>query len=152
MGKPGTVQLPQALCPKLQDKYTKEELEHMLILVGLDINKQGLQIFQTTPDLLANREYITSKEIAFLTFPIVKNAMKDEYVHAKLICLLTNASGQAEDAGDYMISVVYIADKNNKNFKVADVFFGEPETGTWAPDDKVELFANSMNVGTYHRG
>lgn len=153
MGKPGTIQLPQALCPKLQDKYTDEELKHMLILVGLDINKQGLQVFQTVPSLLDTNEYITTKEISFLSFPIVKKAMKDEYVHAKLICLLNNASGQAEaEQGDYMVSVVYIADNQNKNFKVADVYFGEPDNGVWATSDKVELFAKSMNMEPYVRG
>ena len=149
MGKPGTIKLPTALCPKLQDKYTDSELKHMLILTGLDINKGGLQIFQTTPDLLPTNEYITTKDIAFLSFPIVKNAMKLEYVHAKLICLLNNASGASQESSDYMVSVVYIADKDNKNFKVADIFFGEPDNGMWATQDKVELFAKSMNMEVY---
>ena len=151
MAKPGTIQLPKALCPALQEKYTEDELKHMLIITGLDINKNGLQLFQTTPALLPTNEYITTKEIAFLAYPIVRIAMRDEYVHAKLICLLNNASGQEEEQTDYMVTVVYIADKDNKNLKVSDVFFGDPESGMWAPKDKVELFAKSMNMETYKR-
>jgi hypothetical protein len=152
MVKPGTIKLPTNLCPKLKDTYTEEELSHMLILIGLDINKQGLQIFQTTPELTKDNDYITSQEIAFLSFPIVKTAMKDEFIHTKLICLLNNASGQEKEQTDYMVTVVYIADKDNKNLKVADIFFGDPEAGMWATPEQVELFAKSMNVPVYVRG
>ena len=51
-----------------------------------------------------------------------------------------------------MVTVVYIADKDNKNLKVADIFFGDPEAGMWATPEQVELFAKSMNVPAYVRG
>lgn len=149
MSKPGTIKLPVKIYPQLLDKYTEEEKKHMLVLTAMDINKGGLQIFQTVPELMDAGEVITAKEIAMLAFPIVKNAINGEYVHAKLICLLNNTTGAEKEQQDYMLSLVFIADKDNKNFKLADIFFGEPEHGAWAKEEDVEVFAKSLTVPVY---
>ena len=150
MPKPGIVKLPANIYPKLQDKYTEHELKHILVLTAMDINNGGLQVFQTVPELMKNNEVISGKDVALLAFPIVNNAIKSEYVHAKLICLLNNASGEQKEQHDYLLTTVFIADDKNKNFKLADVFFGEPENGAWAKDADVELFAKSMNIPYYY--
>ena len=128
MPKPGVIKLPATIYPKLQTKYTETELKHMLVLTAMDINNGGLQVFQTVPELMGNDEVISAKEVALLAFPIVNTAMRTEYVHAKLICLLNNASGENKEPQDYLLTAVFIGDDKNKNLKLADLFW---RTGNW---------------------
>ena len=149
MSKPGVMQLPTKLFPDLQDKYTAEELKHMLIICGLDVNGSGLMIFQTVPDLLKSNGVITKQEVSKLLYPIVVNAMEKEFVHAKLICLLNNSSG--EQKLDYCITTVFIGDAKNSNLKLADVFLGEHSSGSWANEEQVKQFSDSLGIPVYLR-
>ena len=147
MAKPGVIQLPAKLFPDLQDKYTADELKHMLIILGMDVNNSGLMLFQTVPDLIKTNEVISSKEVSYLLYPVVKTAMTKEFIHAKLICLLNNSSGGQKM--DYCVTTVFIADDKNNNLKLADVFLGEHNTGVWANSDQVKQFATSLGIPVY---
>lgn len=149
MPKPGVITLPINIFPKLQEKYTKTELKHMLLLCGIDVNDSGLQVFQTVPQLLERNEVITTKEVAYLIYPIVRTAITKEFVHAKFICLLNTSSGG--EKMDYMVTAVFIGDNKNENIKLADLYLGEPDNGTWADEEQVKRFAESMNVKYYTR-
>ena len=149
MPKPGVMQLPVNIFPELKSTYSEDELKHMLIITGMEVNQSGLKIFQTIPELLKNNEVITKKPVSNLLFPIVKNALEKEFIHARLICLLNNTSG-AEKI-DYIITVVFIADNNNCNFRVADIYLGEPNNGKWADPEYIEQFAKLLDLKTYTR-
>lgn len=146
---PGTIRLGLPLFPKLQDKYTQDELDHMLLITGMDMQNSGLKLFQTTPELSKNNLVITTKTVAGVKYPITKTAMEKEFVHAKYISMLNTAAGK--DPVDYVVTSVFIGDKNNKNLKLADVFLGDSELGNWLDDEQVQLFAKSMNIGYYVR-
>lgn len=144
MPKPGIIDLPVKIFPKLKDTYTEEQLKHMLVITGVQANGSALQIFQTVPELLKNNQCISKAAVSSLLFPIVKEALEKEFIHAKLICLLNNSSGQEKIS--YMITTVFVADKDNKNFKLADVYLGDPAQGKWADRDQVARFASGLSI------
>ena len=146
MPKPGVIDLPVNIFPKLKDTYTEEQLKHMLIISGMQSDDSALQIFQTIPELLKNKQCISKAAVSSLLFPIVKEALEKEFIHAKLICLLNNSSGQEKIS--YMITTVFVADKDNRNFKLADVYLGDPESGKWAEKEQVARFATGLSIPT----
>ena len=147
MAKPGVVTLPIKVFPELKDTYTEQEKKNMLILTGMDMNGSGLQVFQTTPELLVNNEAIANQDISKTLFPITANAMEKEFIHAKFICLLNNSS--SGDNIDYVFTAVFIADDNKRNFKLADVYLGEPGKGSWATEEQVKRVADGLMIQQY---
>lgn len=150
MPKPGIIKLPCKLFPNLKDTYTDKELKHMLVISCSDINGTGLKMLHTLPNLIPNDEVLSTKPVVTLLYPIVKTAMEKEYIHGKLVCLLNTSEGT--EKMDYMITTVFIGDDKDENLKLADVFMGEPETGSWALPDQIKQFADALNVAVYTTG
>lgn len=154
MLKQGTVQLVEGFFPKLQDTWSTEEKNRMLIISCVD-DGNGLSLFQSVPELSEKDICISYKDqykaAVGLLYPHIRVAIEEEYVHAKLIYLLNTASGSEEKAVSYKITFIFICDDECKNFKLAGIFTGDTKDGMWAPEDKVAEFASSINMQAYKR-
>ena len=85
MPKPGIIDLPVKIFPKLKDTYTEEQLKHMLVITGVQADGSALQIFQTVPELLKNNQCISKAAVSSLLFPIVKEALEKENIESRPI-------------------------------------------------------------------
>lgn len=152
MLKQGTIKLNDNFFPKLNDTWTKEEKDRMLIITCID-DGNGLSLFQSVPGLAEKSICISYKEqyraMINLLYPHITNAIEKEFVHTKLICLLNNASGEEKKTEPYKITFIFICDEEGMNFKLASIFTGDTDQGTWATNEQVEGFASCLQMPVY---
>lgn len=153
MLKVGVIQLPKNIkfFPPLKDNYTDEEKQHMLVIVGFNTG-EGLSLLQSVPGMLEENKVISYAEkhraAINLVYPMIDTAMNKEYVHARVITMLNDASADQEKP-NYKVTFVFICDKDNKNFKLADIFTGDTDQGSWASAEMVKGIAAALNMPVY---
>jgi len=147
----GIVQLPDGFFPKLEDKWTDEDKQHMLIITGFDLGK-GLSVVQSTPELAEKQQSIAYSEkykaMINLYYPIVKEAINTEFVHARVISLLNNAAGE-EESPNYKMTFVFLCDKDYKNFKLGGIFTGDTDQGQWVPEETLTGMAGLLSMPVF---
>ena len=151
MLKQGVVNIKEGVFPKLEDKWTDHEKEHMLILLGIDVGK-GLALIQTVPELMEQNKCLAyserDKAAINLYYPIIDSSMNKEFIQAKVIALL-NAATADEKNPAYAITFVFICDDEYKKFKLGAIFQGDPSQGTWAPESVVTGLAATLSMEAY---
>jgi len=151
MLKQGIVQLPEGFFPKLEAKWTNEDKKRMLIITGFDLGK-GLSIVQSIPELAEQDQCIAYsdkyKAMINLYYPIIKEAIGTEFVHARVISLLNNAAGE-EETPNYKMTFVFLCDENNKNFKLGGIFTGDTDQGQWVPAEALTGMAGLLSMPVF---
>lgn len=151
MLKQGIIQLPTGFFPKLQEHWNDDEKAHMLLITGFDVG-DGLSLVQSVPEL-----YKEDKCIAYakrfqaavdLAYPIVDTSMNKEYVQAKVIAML-NAASADDEKPSYKVTFAFICDAKYLNFKLAGIFTGDTDQGSWAAPDVVKGIAAALNMPVY---
>lgn len=145
----GIVQLPNGFFPALPSEFTEEEKKNMLILTGFDTGS-GLSLIQTVPELMAENKCLaysaTYKPMIDLYYPIIKSAMNDEFIHARVIAMLNNATGESKELEPYKVTFLFICDDSHKNFKLAGIFTGETNQGQWIPKESLAGFSMCLSI------
>ena len=151
MLKQGIIQLPNQVFPTIPSQFTEDEKKRMLIIMGFDFGK-GLSILQTIPELAEKAQCIAYsdkyKALINLYFPIIKSAMNDEYVHARVISALNNATADEKEP-NYQMTFLFICDEKNHNFKLAGIFTGDTDHGVWVADEVVNGMAAVLSMPVY---
>ena len=153
MLKQGLVKLPDNFFPNIPNDFSEEEQKQMLIISGFDLG-QGLSLVQTVPELAKESTCISysdrNRSLVNLYYPIIKTAIAEEFIHAKIISFLNNAAGE-EESPNYKMTFLFIADDNNKNLKLCGIFTGETGEGKWVTDEVKEGIAKYLSVEVYKR-